>query len=37
MSRPVPPFTTNYHIDLQVDLDDAVDDDVTPGNSSRNS
>lgn len=26
MSRPVPPFPTNHHIDLKVDLDDAVDD-----------
>lgn len=26
MSRPVPPFPTDHHIDLKVDLDDAVDD-----------
>jgi len=26
MSRPVPPFPTDYHIDLKVDLDDSVDD-----------
>lgn len=26
MSLPVPPFPTDHHIDLQVDLDDATDD-----------
>jgi len=26
MSRPGPPFPTNHHIDLKVDLDDPVDD-----------
>lgn len=26
MSQPVPPFPTNHHIDLKVDLDDPIDD-----------
>lgn len=26
MSLPVQPFATDHHIDLQVDLDDAIDD-----------